>query len=77
MGELGLDGTVRSVRGVLAAALRARAAGLGGVIVPEACAGEAVVVEGIAVHPVAQSRSPHYRMPVRARYAGRPWTWPR
>jgi magnesium chelatase family protein len=53
LGELGLDGAVRSVRGVLAAALRARAAGLRGIIVPEPCAGEAAVVDGLAVHPVA------------------------
>ena len=53
LGELGLDGAVRSVRGVLAAALRARAAGLRGVIVPEPCAAEAAVVDDLAVHPVA------------------------
>ncbi len=53
LGELGLDGAVRPVRGVLAAALRARAAGLRGVIVPEPCAAEAAVVDDLAVHPVA------------------------
>jgi len=53
IGELGLDGAVRSVRGVLAAALRARDAGLRGVIVPEPCAAEAAVVDDLAVHPVA------------------------
>src|SRR5213078_4138284 len=53
LGELGLDGAVRPVRGVLAAAMLARAAGLRGLIVPEPCAAEAAVVDGIAVHPVA------------------------
>jgi magnesium chelatase family protein len=53
LGELGLDGAVRPVRGVLAAAMCARATGLRGVIVPESCAAEAAVVDGVAVHPVA------------------------
>jgi len=53
LGELGLDGAVRSVRGVLASTMKARAAGLRGIIVPEPCAAEAGVVDGIAVHPVA------------------------
>lgn len=47
MGELGLDGRVRAVRGVLSAALMAREQGLRGVIVPATCSGEADVVEGI------------------------------
>ncbi|MDB4954343.1 MAG: Mg chelatase, subunit ChlI [Myxococcales bacterium] len=50
LGELGLDGTVRSVRGVLAAALLARDLGMRGVLVPEANAAEALVVEGIEVY---------------------------
>jgi magnesium chelatase family protein len=49
LGELGLDGTVRSVRGVLAAAVLARATGLGGLVIPDPCAAEAEVVDGIAV----------------------------
>ena len=53
LGELGLDGAVRSARGALAAAMLARSAGLRGIIVPESCAAEAGVVDGIAVHPVA------------------------
>jgi magnesium chelatase family protein len=52
LGELGLDGTVRKVRGVLAAAMLARERRLRGVIVPAACAAEARVVEGIDVHGV-------------------------
>ncbi len=52
LGELGLDGTVRPVHGVLAAAMLARASGLRGVIVPDACTSEASVVDGIAVYGV-------------------------
>ena len=47
LGELSLDGTVRSVRGALSAALAARERGIRNVIVPEANAREAAVVEGI------------------------------
>jgi magnesium chelatase family protein len=57
MGELGLDGRVRAVRGVLSAALMAREQGLRGVIVPASCCGEAAVVDGIemiAVEHLAQ-----------------------
>lgn len=49
LGELGLDGGLRPVRGVLAAASLARDAGLRGVLVPRACAAEAAVVDGIQV----------------------------
>lgn len=52
MGELGLDGTVRPVHGVLAAALLAREQNLRGVVVPARCAQEATVVEGIEVYGV-------------------------
>ncbi len=50
LGELGLEGSIRRVRGVLAAAMLARARRLRGVLVPDACAGEALVVEGIEVY---------------------------
>jgi len=53
LGELGLDGAVRSVRGVLASAMCARAAGLRSILVPEPCAAEAAVVDGLTVHPIA------------------------
>src|SRR5262249_17940954 len=53
VGELGLDGAVRSVRGVLAAAMLARAAKLRGVVVPASCAAEAEVVDGLEVHAVS------------------------
>jgi magnesium chelatase family protein len=52
LGELGLDGTVRSVRGVLAAAMLTRAAGMRGIVIPAHCAAEAEVVDGVAVHAV-------------------------
>jgi len=49
LGDLGLDDIVRSVRGVLASAMLARAAGMRGIIVPDHCAAEAEVVDGIAI----------------------------
>ncbi|HET9623848.1 MAG TPA: YifB family Mg chelatase-like AAA ATPase, partial [Kofleriaceae bacterium] len=52
LGELGLDGALRPVRGVLAAAMLARAEGLRGIVVPAACAAEAEVVDGLAIFPV-------------------------
>jgi magnesium chelatase family protein len=52
LGELSLDGGVRSVRGALSAALAARERGIPNVVVPEANAREAAVVEGIRVFGV-------------------------
>jgi magnesium chelatase family protein len=52
LGELSLDGGVRSVRGALSAALAARERGIQNVVVPEANAREAAVVEGIRVFGV-------------------------
>jgi magnesium chelatase family protein len=49
LGELGLDGSVRRVGGVLASAMLARERNMRGVIVPDACAAEALVVEDIDV----------------------------
>ncbi|MGQ0561468.1 MAG: YifB family Mg chelatase-like AAA ATPase [Gemmatimonadota bacterium] len=51
IGELGLDGDVRPVRGVLPIVLRCRAAGLARVIVPAANAAEAAVADGIEIVP--------------------------
>jgi magnesium chelatase family protein len=48
-GELGLDGRLRPVRGVLALALAARRAGARALLVPEANGGEAALVEGLPV----------------------------
>src|ERR1700693_531328 len=47
LGELSLDGSVRPVRGALSAALCARELGLRALVVPEANAREAAVVEGV------------------------------
>ena len=51
VGELGLSGTVRPVRGVLAMALGARAWGARRVVVPERNAAEAASVQGLEVIP--------------------------
>jgi magnesium chelatase family protein len=53
LGELGLDGRVRPVRGVLPATLAAQQAGFTRVMVPLRQAGEAQLVEGIEVFGVA------------------------
>lgn len=49
LGELGLDGGLRPVRGALCIALAARQAGLAGVVLPAANVAEAAVVEGLEV----------------------------
>jgi magnesium chelatase family protein len=49
LGELSLDGGVRSVRGALSAALAARERGIKNLVVPEANAREAAMVEGMRV----------------------------
>src|SRR5262249_43196399 len=49
LGELGLDGTLRGVKGALAAALAAKAHGFPTVVLPKANAREAALVEGVAV----------------------------
>jgi magnesium chelatase family protein len=48
-GELGLDGSLRPVRGALAIAAGARRAGFGGLVLPRANAGEASLVDGLDV----------------------------
>lgn len=50
VGELGLEGDLRPVRGALSVALAARSAGCRGLIVPEANAREAAVVTGLEVY---------------------------
>jgi magnesium chelatase family protein len=52
LGELSLDGSVRAVRGALSAALCAREQGVRNLVVPEANAREAAVVEGVNVYAV-------------------------
>ncbi|MFI1015670.1 YifB family Mg chelatase-like AAA ATPase [Streptomyces sp. NPDC020965] len=56
IGELGLDGRVRPVRGVLPAVLAAAEAGYRQVVVPEQCAGEAALVPGVSVLGVRSLR---------------------
>ncbi len=56
VGELALTGAVRSVKGVLPIALRARAEGWKALYVPEANAAEAAVVEGLEVYGVRSLR---------------------
>jgi magnesium chelatase family protein len=53
LGEVGLDGRLRPVRGVLPATLAAQQAGFTRVIVPLRQAGEAQLVEGIEVFGIA------------------------
>jgi len=52
LGELGLDGSVRGVPGVLASAILAKERKLRGVVVPDSCAAEALVVDDIEVYGV-------------------------
>ena len=52
LGELSLDGRVKAVNGSLPMALRARAAGFAGILVPRANGPEAAVVRGIDVFPM-------------------------
>lgn len=52
IGELSLDGSIKGVRGVLPAALKAKEIGIKSVYVPRDNASEAAMVEGINVFPV-------------------------
>ena len=53
VGELGLDGGVRAVPGMLPVAILAREKGIPNLILPTANAAEAAVVEGVNVYPVS------------------------
>ena len=53
VGELALDGSMRPIKGALPIALRAKAEGMTGLIVPAENANEAAVVDGINVYPVS------------------------
>ncbi|MGB0124349.1 MAG: YifB family Mg chelatase-like AAA ATPase [Silvibacterium sp.] len=53
VGELGLDGGLRAVPGMLPIAVAARERGIQNLVVPKANAREAAVVEGVNVYPVA------------------------
>jgi magnesium chelatase family protein len=50
LGELALDGRLRSVRGVLPCLLAARAAGIRRMVVPDGALPEAALVDGVAVY---------------------------
>ncbi|MCU1251733.1 MAG: Mg chelatase, subunit ChlI [Edaphobacter sp.] len=52
VGELGLDGSLRAVQGMLPIAVAARAKGIKNLIIPASNAREAAVVEGVNVYPV-------------------------
>jgi magnesium chelatase family protein len=52
VGELGLDGSLRSVQGMLPIALAARARGIKNLMIPAGNAREAAVVDGVNVYPV-------------------------
>lgn len=56
VGELALNGAVRPVKGVLPIALRARAEGKVGLLVPPENAAEAAVVSGLQVIPIRNLR---------------------
>ena len=56
LGELGLDGRLRPIAGILPAVLAASRAGAGIVMVPSGNAGEAGLVPGIRVVPVSSLR---------------------
>ena len=56
IGELGLDGTLRKVRGVLNCIMAAKSAGFTEIIVPSENAEEAALVEDITIFPAASLR---------------------
>jgi magnesium chelatase family protein len=52
VGELGLDGSLRAVQGMLPIAIAAREKGIRNLVIPASNAPEAAVVEGVNVYPV-------------------------
>ena len=56
VGELGLDGAVRPVKGVLSIALEAKRRGRTRLLVPDENAAEAAIVDGIRVFPIRSLR---------------------
>ena len=52
IGELGLDGALRPVPGMLPVAVAARERGIRNLVIPKANAREAAVVDGVSVYPV-------------------------
>src|SRR5581483_9707822 len=53
LGELSLDGSIHPTRGVLPIAVAARRDGVAGMLLPVANAGEASIVSGLTILPVA------------------------
>ncbi|RKY86393.1 magnesium chelatase [candidate division KSB1 bacterium] len=53
LGELSLDGSLRSIRGGLPISIAVRDAGLAGIVLPKENAKEAAMVSGIAIYPVS------------------------
>ncbi|MCU0779563.1 MAG: YifB family Mg chelatase-like AAA ATPase [Akkermansiaceae bacterium] len=83
VGELGLDGAVRPVKGVLSIALEAKRRGRLRLLVPDDNATEAAAVEGVRVFPVRSLREawdflngelqiPEFRLDRRAIFGGVP-----
>ena len=69
LGELGLDGTIREVPGVLPAVLAAARAGVEHVVVPRGNVREASLVDGVSVHTFATLKeliAAYRRLPVEA-----------
>src|ERR1700733_3111384 len=56
LGELSLDGSIHPARGVLPIAAAARRDGVSGILLPSSNAGEASIVQGLGVFPVASLR---------------------
>jgi len=77
LGELGLDGSIRPVPGVLAAAMLARERKLRGVLIPDRCAAEALVVDDIEVFgarhlsEVVDALAGKAELPAPTKYGGR------
>ena len=56
MGEMSLDGSLQPVKGALSMAIKARAEGFKGIILPEQNAAEAAVIEGLEVYGAGNLR---------------------
>jgi magnesium chelatase family protein len=79
LGELSLDGSIHGTRGVLPIAAAARREGLAGILLPMVNAGEAAVVSGLDVFPVASlaeavatlNQPPSQPMPTAGQFSAR------
>ncbi len=56
VGELGLDGAVRPIKGALSIAVEAKRRGRKRLLLPEANAAEAAIIEGIETYPIRNLR---------------------